>query len=39
MFNRQFWEIPGGHRESGEKNDETAKRKVFEETLAFIIDY
>ena len=30
--NRQTWEIPGGHREPGEKIDETARRELFEET-------
>lgn len=31
---RNTWEIPGGHRETGEKIDETAKRELFEETGA-----
>jgi 8-oxo-dGTP diphosphatase len=29
---QKAWEIPGGHRESGETIDETAKRELFEET-------
>ncbi|WP_316568904.1 NUDIX domain-containing protein [Neobacillus sp. YIM B06451] len=29
---RDSWEIPGGHRELGERIDETAKRELFEET-------
>jgi 8-oxo-dGTP diphosphatase len=29
---RRSWEIPGGHRETGEMIDETAKRELFEET-------
>lgn len=29
---RETWEIPGGHRELGEKITETAKRELFEET-------
>lgn len=31
---RSTYEIPGGHRESGETIDETAKRELFEETGA-----
>ena len=31
---RNTYEIPGGHRESGETIDETAKRELFEETGA-----
>lgn len=31
---RSTWEIPGGHRESGEGTDETAKRELYEETGA-----
>ena len=36
---RETLEIPGGHRENGEKIDETAKRELYEETGAidFII--
>ncbi|MGE7694616.1 NUDIX hydrolase [Lysinibacillus sp. NPDC094177] len=37
-FNRQSWEIPGGHREPGEKIDETAKRELFEETGSRDVD-
>ncbi|MCZ0703120.1 8-oxo-dGTP diphosphatase [Natronobacillus azotifigens] len=29
---RNSWEIPGGHREPGERIDETAKRELYEET-------
>lgn len=29
---RKTWEIAGGHRESGETIEETAKRELFEET-------
>ncbi|MGR3779325.1 NUDIX hydrolase [Bacillus paramycoides] len=36
--NRQSWEIPGGHREQGEKIDETAIRELFEETGSEEID-
>ncbi len=32
--NRQTWECPGGHRESGETILETAKRELYEETGA-----
>ena len=37
---RNTYEIPGGHRETGEKIDETAKRELIEETGAidFIIN-
>lgn len=44
-YNRQSWETPGGHREPGEKIDETAKRELYEETgckeieLSPICDY
>jgi len=31
---RKSWEIPGGHREIGETINNTAKRKLFEETGA-----
>ena len=31
---RATWEIPGGHRESGETIDETARRELWEETGA-----
>ncbi len=31
---RETLEIPGGHRENGEKIDETAKRELYEETGA-----
>lgn len=31
---RNTYEIPGGHREAGEKIDETAKRELIEETGA-----
>lgn len=34
---RDTWEIPGGHRESGEDIDVTAKRELYEETGA--LDY
>jgi 8-oxo-dGTP diphosphatase len=31
---RTTWEIPGGHRESGEKMEDTARRELWEETGA-----
>lgn len=31
---RNTWEVPGGHREPGEKIIETAKRELYEETGA-----
>lgn len=31
---RSTWEIPGGHRESGENIDDAAKRELYEETGA-----
>ena len=31
---RTTWEIPGGHRESGEAIDDTARRELYEETGA-----
>jgi len=31
---RSTWEVPGGHRESGELIDDAAKRELFEETGA-----
>lgn len=32
--NRDTWEIPGGHRESGENIMDAAKRELYEETGA-----
>lgn len=32
--NRKTWEIPGGHRETDEKPDQTAARELWEETGA-----
>jgi len=31
---RDTWEIPGGHREAGERIEETARRELYEETGA-----
>ena len=31
---RTTWEIPGGHREAGEKIDDTARRELYEESGA-----
>ncbi len=36
--NRSTWEIPGGHRERGERIEETARRELFEETGAVDAD-
>lgn len=35
---RDTFEVPGGHRESGEKISETAKRELYEETGAVAYD-
>lgn len=35
---RKSWEIPGGHREQGEFIIETAKREIFEETGAKVVE-
>ncbi|MCL2592396.1 MAG: NUDIX domain-containing protein [Defluviitaleaceae bacterium] len=36
--NRDTWEVPGGHRESGETILQAAKRELFEETGAVEFD-
>ena len=36
--NRNTWEVPGGHRESGELILNTAKRELYEETGALDFD-
>ncbi|GLG04005.1 NUDIX domain-containing protein [Sellimonas catena] len=35
---RETYEVPGGHREPGEKIDETAGRELYEETGALDFD-
>lgn len=35
---RDTWEVPGGHRESGEAIDVTARRELWEETGAIDFD-
>lgn len=34
---RDTWEIPGGHREAGEKVSDTAERELSEEAFAAMI--
>ena len=33
-FDRETWEIPGGHREEGENTEDCARRELYEETGA-----
>lgn len=35
---RDTWEVPGGHREAGEKIADTARRELYEETGAIEFD-